>query len=266
MRRPAAVVGSLLTSVVLTGPSTRASQEPDAVERLTACMASADFVASHDCAGELVVLTDRHPELRREVKVHLAFAARLRQDVAEFQAWRDEVSKPSEADQKGSEYEDGSSTAMLLPAAVSLLPYAGAESTAFVAAMLDAATMSDDLESAIASHGGTVLPAVLAHAGSDQPWRRAVGYTVLGMMLAGHADAGLASPLTRNDHDAAATAVMRGLQDREPELRRTAIRAARTGRVGRALPMLRVMAATEPHAGPRSIGQAAADAVSALTR
>src|SRR4051812_7626207 len=101
---------------------------------------------------------------------------------------------------------------------------------------------------------------------SDALDRRATGYRVLGLMLEAHASGSLASPLSSSDREAAARAITTGLQEAEPFLRIAAIRAVQRGRVEGALPMLRVLAVTEPRDGRNGIGQAAADAVASLSR
>jgi hypothetical protein len=264
---PAVFLPAILCTVAATAPA--ASQPAQDVEALVACTKSQDFAASHDCATALTELSTRNPSVGADGRVHRALAVRIHRDIEEFREWRRIVTTKTDAEleRDSPEYEDGASTMRLVSAIQELVPHAGPETQPVLFdALLEAVAMSDGLDRSIAHYGQPAFGATLNCVRSASLERQATGYDVLGLMLEAHAAGSLAAPLSARDRQAAAHVITAGLQAAESSLRITAIRAARRGRVEGALPILRVLAATEPKDGPDSIGQAAADAVASLSR
>ena len=233
-------------------------------------MAAEDYSASDDCAGALRALSQHDPSVGADARVHRAFAARLHRDIADFQKWQQWVAAKSEEEREREsyEYEDGTS-AMLLADAIcfELLPNAGPDTERVLfEALLSATVMNGDMERGIAKYGQRAASATLGFARSDMLDRRRIGYSVLGWMLELHAGGSLVAPLSASDRKAAARAITAGLEEGQPYVRLTAIRAAQRGRVADALPMLRVFAVTMPDDEPYRLRQAAIDAVASLAR
>jgi hypothetical protein len=254
---------------ILVGAVPVAAQPSAEVDALVACMAGADFSASDDCADALKALSQRDPSVGADARVHRAFAARLHRDTADFQEWQRWVSTKSEEEQdrESYEYEDGTS-AMLLADTIrfQLLPNAGPDTERVLfEALLAATVMNGEMERGIAKYGQRAASATLGFARSDAVDRRRIGYSVLGWMLDPDTGGVHGSPLSGSDRAAAARAITAGLQEAEPDVRLTAIRAAQRGRVADALPVLRVFAVTMPDDQPYRLRQAAIDAVASLT-
>jgi hypothetical protein len=124
--------------------------------------------------------------------------------------------------------------------------------------------MNDEMERGIARYGQRATQATLDSARSDDPGRRRIGYVVLGWMLALPSDVMLGPPLDPSSRATAAGTITAGLQEGEPAVRVTAIRAAQRGGVHAALPMLRVLAVTLPDDEPYRLRHAAAEAAASL--
>jgi hypothetical protein len=265
---PAVLISAVLCTVA--AKASAAAEPPQDADTLVACMGSKNFTASDDCATALTELSRRNASVSADGRVHRAFAARVHRDIEEFRDWQRAVAAMSEAEleRESPEFEDGTST-MLLADTIrfQLLPCAGPDTEPVLfEALLAAAVMNGDMERGIARYGQRAAGTTLDFARSEVHDRRRIAYSVLGWMLEAHAGGSLASPLSSGDREAAARAITAGLQEAEPGLRIAAIRAAQRGRVQGALPMLRVLAVTEPKGGRNGIGQAAADAVASLSR
>jgi hypothetical protein len=264
------LIAVLLPAVLCTVAATPlAAPEPQDVETLLACMGSNNFTASDDCATALTELSRRAASVSADGRVHRAFAARVHRDIEDFREWQRSVAAMTDAEleRESPEFEDGASTAWLVSTIRELVPHAGPETQPVLFDALLAAVMMDgDQARVVALYGQPAFGPALACVGSDALDRRATCYRVLGLMLEAHAGGSLASPLSSRDREAASRAITAGLQEAEPGLRIAAIRAAQRGRVEGALPILRVLAVTEPKDGRNGIGRAAADAVASLSR
>jgi hypothetical protein len=264
---PAVLLPAVLCTAAHTAPL--AAEPPQDVDSLVACMGSKNFAASDDCATALTELSRRDPSVSADGRVHRAFAARVYRDIEDFREWQRWVASKTDAEleRESPEYEDGASTAWLVSTIRELVPHAGPETQPILFdALLAAVSMIGDLDRVVAHYGQPAFGAALASVQSAALDRRATGYDVLGLMLEAHAGGSLASPLSSQDRESAARAITAGLQEAEPDVRLAAIRAAQQGRVEGALPLLRVLALTQPKDGAHGIQQAAADAVASLSR
>jgi hypothetical protein len=246
-------------------------ESPRDIDALVVCAASQDYAASSDCIERLTSLADSDPNVAADARVHRAFAARLYLEIADFREWQRWFATRNEAEiaeNESPEYEDGNTALMLADTVrVRLLPYADPESERLLFdALLATSVMNGDMERGIARYGQRAAAATLNLARSHDADRRRIGYVVLGWMLALGADDMLAPALDPGRRDAAAVIITAGLQESEPSIRLTAIRAAQRGRVRGAIPLLRVLAATLPDDQPHRLRQAAADAAATLAR
>ncbi len=267
MRYAPAFPVAVLCTLVATMPAE--AEPPRNVDGLIACMMSDDFAASDDCAKALATLSEEDVAVRADIRVHRAFNARIRRDLADFQGWQAWVATKSEADLESEppEYEDGASTAWLAQWTEGFLPTADADSRQVLFdALLVAAAMLSDIEQTVANHGEPALPATVRFLRDDSIDRRDVVYGVLGRMLEAHAHGTFPAGLSAAARQSAETTILGGLQDAEPHVRLKAIRAAQRGRVRGALPMLRVLASTLPADDRFRLRLAAAEAVASLTR
>jgi hypothetical protein len=264
---PAVLISAILCTVAAT--ASVAVEPPQDVDTLLACMASENYAYS-PCADTLEELSKRDSSVGADVRVHRALAALLHREVADFKEWQRWLATRTaeELERDSPEYEDGFSAMQLADTIrFQLLPHAGPDTEPVLfGALLAAAVMNDDMERGIARYGQRAAGATLDFARSEVLDRRWIAYSVLGWMLDAEVGGSLASPLSSSDREAAARAITAGLQEAEPFLRIAAIRAAQRGRVEGALPILRVLAVTEPKDGRNGIGRAAADAVASLSR
>jgi hypothetical protein len=209
--------------------------------------------------------------VRADPRVHRAFARRVYQGVEDFRDWArqvEEMPRDRLGEDEHPEYEDGASAMFVVDTIrVQLLPNAGPDTEPVLFdALLMSAVITSEAERGIAKYGQRAVSATLGFARSDALDRRQIGYSVLGWMLDPEIGGSLGSPLSASEREAAARAITAGLQEGDPTVRLTAIRAAQRGRVAGALPMLRVLAVTMPDEQPHRLRQAAADAVASLTR
>jgi hypothetical protein len=226
------------------------ARESRDTERVLTQLRASERRAKEKGMRVLAQLVDADSQVRQDPRAQVEVARLLRAESAAIRKWSRDLEQQPDSDEDV-EYDSEFYDETVIPLATTLLRNASPETEPILlSALFDGIYNPESrLAAELISYGEGAVSSVLELSERADPLSRAGAYVLMGKLLRSHKEKGLKRAWSASSSSRVGIALRRGLQDPDTAARREAIYAVVDAGDREALPMLRVMAATDPDAG-----------------